>query len=139
MITVDQKLLQNELLSTLYSLPSFLMLQKELINYPTISNIEVQGGGWRMRERWQEGGHMSTAQRISLIQGNLKWNSASSEVNVQLNELSSASISALTYHLELHPLVLLISSLFLSPWPAQVPLHFQASCGYDADPILLGI
>jgi len=45
MITVDQKLLQNELLSTLYSLPSFLMLQKELINYPTISNIEVQGGG----------------------------------------------------------------------------------------------
>lgn len=69
------------------------MLQKELINYPTISNIEMQGGGRRTRERWQEGGHMSTVERISLIQGNLKWNSASNEVNIELDELNSASIS----------------------------------------------
>lgn len=58
------------------------MLQKEVINYPTISNIQIQGEGRRMKERWQEGGHMSTAQRISLIQENLKWNSASNEVNI---------------------------------------------------------
>lgn len=43
------------------------------------------------------------------------------------------------FSLDLHPLVLLISSLFLSPWPAQVPLNFQASCGSEVDPILLGI
>lgn len=43
---------------TLYSLPNFVMPQTELINYPTISNIEMQGGGRRMRERGQEGGHV---------------------------------------------------------------------------------
>lgn len=67
MISTDLKLLQNELLLTLYSLPSFVMPQTELINYPTISNNEMWGGGRRMRERWQEGGHMSTVQEFALF------------------------------------------------------------------------